>query len=130
MTKTGGIFSRFFGGVEATLPTPQTGTPTFPVASARRADGVQSKEELGRIASDGAEVEGLVRMPAWQRYYKWLCEQREKCRHQLATEDFGPSNDRLKAVQLRLATLEECLNWSDDEIAAGKQAAQTLTGGK
>lgn len=128
--KTGGVFSRFFGGVGESLPTPNTGTPTYPQASARRTEGLQSKQDLERTASDGAEVENLVRMPGWQRYYKWLCDQREKCRQQLATDDFGAQNDRLKAVQLRLATIEEALSWAENEIAAGKSAAETLIGGK
>jgi hypothetical protein len=126
----GGKFSKFFGGVAASLPTPERGIPTMPQASARRGVGEQSQADLERQASDGAEVENLVRMPGWQRYYKWLCEQREKCRGQLATEDFGAQNDRLKAVQLRLATIEEALLWAENEIAAGKSAATVLIGGK
>lgn len=109
---------------------PEVGVQTFPTASHRKGVGQQSRSELERAASDGAEVENLVRMPGWQRYYKWLCESREKCRTSLATEDFGPQNDRLKAVQLKLATLEECLRWAEEEIAAGKSAADQLTGGK
>jgi hypothetical protein len=128
--KTGGIFSRFFGGVEHSLPTPRTGTDTFPKASARRGDGMQSKAELERSAHDGTEVENLVRMPGWLRYYRWLCDSKEKCLNQLARDDFGAQNDRLKAVQLRLATLEECLRWAEEEIAAGKLAAEELIGGK
>jgi hypothetical protein len=129
-TKTGGIFSRFFGGVESSLPTPKTGAGILPQGSARRLSGSQTKGELERLTADGAEVEHLVRMPGWMRYYKWLCESREKCRASLATEDFGTQNDRLKAVQLKLATLEECLRWAEEEIAAGKSAAEELIGGK
>jgi hypothetical protein len=108
---------------------PEVGVQTYPTASHRKGVGQQSKGDLERTASDGAEVENLVRMPGWQRYYKWLCDSREKCRMMLATEDFGPQNDRLKAVQLRLSTLEECLRWAEEEIAAGKNAAEQLIGG-
>lgn len=129
MSKAGGLISRFFGNTEATLPMPEVGTPTYPQMSKRKVVGNRSKDELERTSSDGAEVENLIRMPGWQRYYKYLIDQREKCRTQLATDDFGAQNDRLKAVQLRLATLEECLRWAENEVASGKQATEELTGG-